>query len=289
MLGITITLRGGFPSIARRTFSTASGFGLSRLLVGITRNFYGTTQFPVDLNRHRDDVVYQCRRIIFGPGGIRQQGFVAEFSPQLLGNMRRDRAEQLHDRLTTFAFHPLCLCRAGVELGDQVGQFADARDRAVEMEPFEVVGHAGDEFLDVAMRCFGGAEILRRRRVRRRQIGSGIVDQAPDPVQEPPCALDSGFGPFEVALRRAVREHIKPSGIGTVTVDDLGRVDDILLRFAHLFRTPDGNRRAGFAMYPGPVFMYHVGGEEPASVRIAVGLVTDHALRKQALKRFIRR
>ena len=96
-----------------------------------------------------------------------------------------------------------------------------------------------------------GAEGERHKRLRdlaiKRLIGALrrpiiLSKQAPQPLHEPPAALDACFGPRQVALGRAVRQHEPAHRIGAKSIDDRIGIDHVLLRLRHLDNPADFDR-----------------------------------------------
>ena len=114
------------------------------------------------------------------------------------------------------------------------------------------------------------------------QRGGRLADHPPEPVDIAPDPLDPGLGPFEIALRRAVRQQIETRGVGPVGIDDRIKSDDILLGLAHLFVAAGHDRPAGRIDETPVVSALHFLWEQPIAVHALIGLVADHALCKQS-------
>jgi hypothetical protein len=65
-----------------------------------------------------------------------------------------------------------------------------------------------------------------------------IEDQPPDPAQEAITAVNALIVPFQMLLRRGGKEGEETGGICPVLGNQFVRIDDILLRLAHLFGAP---------------------------------------------------
>jgi len=114
-----------------------------------------------------------------------------------------------------------------------------------------------------------------------------LPEQTPQPLDEAPAAFDSSFGPGQIALRRAVRQHEPADRIGAVFGDDLVRVHDVLLGLRHFDNAADLDRCAicferralGSPLYFGRAEEHRLA---VLGVLALVCLVRDHALREQA-------
>jgi hypothetical protein len=100
-----------------------------------------------------------------------------------------------------------------------------------------------------------------------------------------PAAFGAGIGPFDVALRRRVRQHEPADRVGAINVDDGFRRDHILLGLGHLLGRPISTavsvpqKRLAVALFD------FVRRCDPGAVGVLVGLVADHALGEQAGER----
>ena len=61
-----------------------------------------------------------------------------------------------------------------------------------------------------------------------------VSDKGPDTMEPAVDALDRFDVPFEHGLRRGLEQREDPRGVGAVALDDLARVDTVVLRFRHL-------------------------------------------------------
>ena len=74
--------------------------------------------------------------------------------------------------------------------------------------------------------------------------------EPPDTLDEPGRAFDAAFGPFEIALGRAVGEHEPADRVRAVAGDYRLRIYRVALRLRHLFDAAECNRRAAFDVDP---------------------------------------
>ncbi len=113
-------------------------------------------------------------------------------------------------------------------------------------------------------------------------------EQAPEPVQIAPGAVDARLGPLQIALRRAVGQHEQPCGVGAIGLDRGRRVDGVALGFAHLLRAPHGDLAAVLDQAPDAIgVLLDLVRLAPLACAIAKGLVADHALGEQAGERLV--
>ena len=121
-----------------------------------------------------------------------------------------------------------------------------------------------------------------------RQLLQARHHQPPQTVDIAPGAVHTGLGPVQVPLGRAVGQHEQTRRVGPVGIDDAGRVDDVFLGLAHLFRAAKGHRAAALAVHQAAVVAAgHLFRVYPGAVGVLVGLVADHALGQQAGERFL--
>ena len=167
-LGTTMTFRGGRPSSQRATCGNCKRGALDRAAFGVARKFERAAQLAVDLDRDRHLLLARQFRIGDRPGLLGKQPAAARASATSLrpdaassapSAAPRSRAPRAAPRRPGF------VCRLPLrQLLDRVGQFANARDGAVEAEFVEIVGDRGDRLVDRAA----------QRRRGRRQSGAGI-------------------------------------------------------------------------------------------------------------------
>ena len=112
--------------------------------------------------------------------------------------------------------------------------------------------------------------------------------QVVDAVQVLERCLCTRGCPFHIPFRRAVRQHHPARGIGAKGRDDIGRVDHVLLGFRH-FDIADHldrlTRRAQLAVLD---ILGEVIDRPAVGIFGRVGLVVDHALGEQRVKRLDR-
>ncbi len=212
---------------------------------GIDRDIDRAAQLAVHLHaeRHPSSAVNQAGSAT-GQGSSASKPIVAETLPQLFGEMRHHRADQLdHDVSMPGPPHPLPPPR--LRRVSSTSALVSSRMRATaRLKP----NFSRSSVTRPIVRC-----IARRRSPRRclpgppaqgsRRRSAGLLgrrlDHPPQPVDEAPGALDAGVGPLQVALRRAVGKHEQPRRVGAVGVDDAFRIDDVLLRLRHFLRAAD--------------------------------------------------
>jgi hypothetical protein len=121
----------------------------------------------------------------------------------------------------------------------------------------------------------------------RRQECEALVDDPPEPVEVAPGPIDPGIRPFQIPIRRAVREHEQPRGVGAVGFDDLARVDGVELGFAHLL-DPAGDHATAVSGRELPLLVLdHLLGLEPVAGLVPIGLMGDHALGEETGERLV--
>ena len=100
------------------------------------------------------------------------------------------------------------------------------------MQRIDVCANPGD----------GAVEGLVERFVGTFRLGH-TIDQTPDAIYKPPCALNPAFGPFQIAFRRTVAQHEPADSIGAILVEHRIRIDDILFGFRHFLDAATRNGR----------------------------------------------
>src|SRR6185369_6294843 len=128
-------------------------------------------------------------------------------------------------------------CRRRRRLLDRCRQLVKLGDRLVELQTFDRLADCCDGSMEPALKLIIAAFCRSRAR-----------HEAPDALDEPRRALDSAFGPFEIALRRAVGEHEPADGVSAIFGEDWFRVDRVALRLRHLLDAARHNRLAAFDM-----------------------------------------
>src|SRR3546814_9153923 len=73
-----------------------------------------------------------------------------------------------------------------------------------------------------------------QRLVIPRSIRIDLTEQTPEAVNETPCTFNPCFGPRQIALGWAVRQHEPANGVSAILFDNVIRIDDVLLRLGHL-------------------------------------------------------
>ena len=160
----------------------------------------------------------------------------------LLGQMRHHRRDQPGQGRHRLAPRPAETGVGGgaLRLGDRIGEFVQPRDRDVEGEALQRLGHRGDGAVGgAAQRQRGGAEGLGRRAGGH---GRPRLGQAEQPLGEAVGARHAGLGPFHVALGRVVGQDEPARGVGAVAGDDGAGIDRVALRLAHRLDPADGDR-----------------------------------------------
>src|SRR5438552_811287 len=150
----------------------------------------------IDRDDDRDLRPAQQRLVELGPGLENDEPFSALALPQLLGKVRRKRAEHA-GHPESRGFPRLLPAPAPLEVVlHQVGELHQRRDRRIEAKGVDVARDPIDRLVQLA------GEVLRTDRVR---LGDRLVlfadDQAPDTVQESGDAVNASIVPFGVQLR----------------------------------------------------------------------------------------
>src|SRR5690606_16176902 len=115
-----------------------------------------------------------------------------------------------------------------------------------------------------------------------------LADQSPYTLHEAPSALNALLGPLNIAFRRAVGQHEPARGIGTVRLNDVGRIDCVLLRLRHLLDRADLHFVAGGYLDGSSntvtVLSADVRRRQPSAALGTIGLVGNHSLGEKALE-----
>src|SRR3546814_10732183 len=121
-----------------------------------------------------------------------------------------------------------------------------------------------------------------QRLVIPRSIRIDLTEQTPEAVNETPCTFNPCFGPRQIALGWAVRQHEPANGVSAILFDNVIRIDDVLLRLGHLL---DAAQRRLFARFNDDDLIaapLPVGRGKPAAIGCLVGLMRHHALSEKA-------
>ena len=198
--------------------------------------------------------------------------------------MRRDRLHELGHHLDG---RQLAI-RRSLRARQRCREFVERGDGLVECEALkplrDTVDRAMNGSLEFCVLGFGlgGACGLLASLDHR-------VDETPHPLQVPRCGLDSARGPFDVPLRRAVRQDEPPRGVSPVGLDDVSRVDNVLLGFRHLDRWSDGDGTTVTGLESSVRPRDDIAGRQPATFAVVVGFVAHHPLGEQRRERLARR
>ena len=166
-------------------------------------------------------------------------------------------------------------------LPQRVAQLVHAGDADIEVEFLDAIRH-------IAHRAMGEAAQLQRLAAVGRAIVCGRrgFDQRPQFLDRAPRAAHASVGPFEITLRRRVRQDEPAGDVSAVVRNDLDRINDVLLRLRHLLDAADRDRPAAGDFDQRPVAFLDLLGQEPPAIGRLVRLVRDHALREEASERF---
>ena len=139
----------GRPSNARSSLPPHR-LGAHRRLVGVARDHDLRALLAIDLHGQANQLLNHQRGIGDRPGRSRHESRVAKIGPALLGDMRGHRSHQNDQRPRRLAegegeIGGNASLGHGVQRGGQlIGEFADARDGAVESQPLDVLGDLRD-------------------------------------------------------------------------------------------------------------------------------------------------
>src|SRR5262245_30693720 len=98
-------------------------------------------------------------------------------------------------------------------------------------------------------------------------------------LSETPGALNTRLSPFDIPLRRSVRQHEPACRFCAILFDDGFGVDYVLLGLGHLLDAAGQEHFAGPRADPLPAFRNGFGRQDPLPLRSTESLVNDHALR----------
>ena len=155
---------------------------------------------------------------------------MSQHLPAFFRQMRHHRLAQPDEAFQRLPFGPAGLIGRGAKAANRIGQLIELRHSGIEMESLNRLCHA----LDGLVRALAQLDGLISKSVRRvcpggRQVLGPLADLAPDALGVTPGAFDAAFGPVQVALRRAVGEHVPTGCIGPVTIYDIRGVDRVPL------------------------------------------------------------
>src|SRR4029453_9095784 len=125
--------------------------------------------------------------------------------------MRRHWGDQLDECAYRFRSG-----RGGRRLLDRTRELVELRYALVELQAFDGVAYRRNRLVQLPL----------QRLVLASSIGDS-ADEPPDALDEARSALNSRFGPFEIALGRAVRKHEPPDRVGAVLRQDRLGVDGV--------------------------------------------------------------
>src|SRR5262249_34848119 len=133
----------------------------------------------------------------------------------------------------------------------------------------------------------------------RRGIGLGtpalndLVDETRNALDLTASSRNTGLGPDDVAVGRAVRDDEEARRIGPVVGDDVIRIDHVLARLGHFLDRADldGAARGDGKGFAGGTLTLdaNLGGRQPVAIFAAVGLVDHDALREHGGERVVDR
>ena len=155
----------------------------------------------------------------------RQFLLAPELAPQLLGDVRRERREQLHQDFQALAQ------RGGVAapIGRRVRQLHQRGDRRIELEPLELLGDPEDRLVRASAQLVHGPVRLGAGDLRQARL-----DQSPDAAEEAVLPLHLLVGPVHVLLSWSGEEDEQAGGVSAELIDDLARRNDVALALGHL-------------------------------------------------------
>ena len=235
----------------------------------------------VHLHRNLEHVGFEKGRIRDGPGVVRERLLVPEPLPQLLGEMRRERRQQQHERLGRGARHLRPFVRG-------VRQLHQRGDRRVEAHRLDVLGDLRDRLVHEAL--------LLARRLGVGHAGALPPSSAslpaikpPDPVQEPVRALDAARVPRLHLLERPHEHLVEPERVGAVARDDLVGIHDVAAALAHLVGARLDRDLGVVAQHEPVALLLDELLGHPLAVHRELELAEDHSLVHELLERLGRR
>ena len=246
------------------------GFG------GIFVNFDGAAHFAHDLDGHFDERDFAFGRVVGGPGGEGDAGFVAQNGPEFLGDVGGVGGEQENEGFCGNA-------RDFVEFGELVDVNHQLGNAGVEAEIFDVLAEFTDGLMAEGF-GFGVAWDVGDAFVE----GVGILgdEEAPATGEE---AVDAGnaFGiPGFDLIERAHEHLVEAEGVGAVFSHDVVGIDDVAPRFGHFFDLHFEGFAGEFADGPIGGFLDIV-DVDVCAVFVFVGVAEDHALIEEFLEGFL--
>ena len=187
-----------------------------------------------------------------------------------------------------FKRFPPCAARRILRRFNGIGEFIKPRDRDIEGEGLQSLGHRCNGAMGRAPQRLAG---FFRRAACGRQAGECRFHNAEHALREAISAGDTRFRPFHIALWRIVGKDEPARGIGTVFRNDGARVHRIALGFRHGLNPANRHgfgaalhgRAAGAIGGDGEVNFFRI---KPAAISALIAFMLDHALRKQARKGF---
>ena len=200
--------------------------------------------------------------------------------------MRHHRRGKPRQRLERFA---LCPTWRILRRFNGIGKFIESRDRDIEGEGLQSLGHGCNGAMCGAPQSLAG---FFRRAARLRQAGQGRFHNAKHALREAISAGHARFRPFHIAFGWIVGKDEPARRIGAVFGDDRAGVHRIALGFGHGLN-PANRHGFGAALQGRAARAIGANGEvnffrvEPAAIRTLIAFMLDHALREQPSEGFI--
>src|SRR6266487_641685 len=192
-------------------------------------NFDALAHFAVDLHDQCEGFVSRQRLVIGRPTGQVNTAAVACHVPQFFGNVRRHGGQQLHHRLLCIAEGSAACHRLLLLLDQRIVALHQRGQGRVEVENAQVFGDALDGLVAQALDGTAFTRLLAAHQTRC----PGLIDQAPEAVQEAPDAFQV-FGFEGPALVEGPHEHhVAAHGVRTILLDVCVGSLDVAARLRH--------------------------------------------------------
>src|SRR5215471_1084895 len=272
------------PERRRLDLILASGAGHRQFIPPLAVYLYG----------NGNHIVNEQRCVCVRPGLIGEQGVVSEPLPTVFRQMRQYWADHLNEELGGFADGPVeAVARSLERRRERVGELVNLRDRHVVAQALKVLANIVQRLVGRTAQE-GGLGSEERRWIR---LGVSALD---DLVDEPRNALDlaasarnTGLGPDDVAVGRAVRHNKEARRIGPVVGDDVIGIDHVLARLRHFLDRADlnGAARGNGKSFAGSTLTLDANlcGRQPVAIFAAIGLVDHDTLCEHGGERLVDR
>ncbi len=203
----------------------------------------GATQLAVDLQHELDGVLHQRGLIDLRPARIEQiaeLGAVAEFLPQGVGDVRCGGVEHAQQNAEAFAQRNGHAVGCGVRAFQRVEQFHCSRHHGVVLHAAVVEIHLLQGLVHFAAQLACG---VTRRGCGRGQ-GAELQPEGPHSPEEAVRAFHRGVVPLQRGFGWGGEHGEQAGGVGAVAVDQVLRIDAVVLALAHGAHAAVVHRRA---------------------------------------------